>query len=317
MDFTFNTLRRLLTALHDSGYLFLSVKEFSESKIGHSGKLIILRHDVDKKPANSLATANLESELGIHGTYYFRIRPESFDRGIIKEIALLGHEIGYHYEDLRMASQKAKVKRRKSISFVRTSEDKKGERQKANDKSEEELAATAIEIFTGNLEKLRKIASIDTICMHGSPMSRYDSRLIWKYYDYRELGINVEPYFDFSLDDMLYLTDTGRKWNGSAVSIRDRAYVRNEGYYSDWVREPVIGSAMAITEQGEALQKRFSFRNTDDILQAAMSKELPERMLITIHPQRWSKSFSEWMTELLIQNIKNPAKFLVNRYNLA
>ena len=147
-------------------------------------------------------------------------------------------------------------------------------------------------------------------------MSRYDSRLIWKYYDYRELGIIAEPYFDFSLDDMLYLTDTGRKWDGSAVSIRDRAYIRDEGYYSDWIKKPVTGSAMAITKHGEALRKRFSFRNTDDIVRTAMSHELPERMLITIHPQRWSKSFPEWMTELLIQNIKNPVKLLVNRHNL-
>lgn len=317
MDFTLNTLRRLLTVLQGSGYVFLSVKEFSEKKSARPGNLIILRHDVDKKPANSLAVANFESEIGIHGTYYFRIKPDSFDKGIINELASMGHEIGYHYEDLHMASQQTKVIRRKAISLARASEDKKGQRQKAKGKCEEELAAIAFEIFTGNLAKLREIAPIDTICMHGSPMSRYDSRLIWKYYDYRELGIYAEPYFDFSLDDMLYLTDTGRKWNGSAVSIRDRAYVRNEGYYSDWVREPVIGSAMAITEQGEVLHKRFSFRNTDDIVQAAMSKELPERMLITIHPQRWSKSFPEWMAELLVQNIKNPAKFIVNRYNLA
>ena len=33
MDFTLNTLRGLLTALHDSGYLFLSVKEFSDNKV--------------------------------------------------------------------------------------------------------------------------------------------------------------------------------------------------------------------------------------------------------------------------------------------
>lgn len=218
----------------------------------------------------------------------------------------MGHEIGYHYEDMDLARQTAKGNRRKA----------KGERRKSGSNIEEGLAEIAIESFRDNLAKLRNIASIDTICMHGSPLSHVDNRVLWKYYDYNNFGINAEPYFDFSLDDMLYLSDTGRKWDGSAVSIRDKAYIRDAGYYSDWVRQPLTGSALAITEQGEALQKRFSFRNTDDIMRAAKSQELPERMFITFHPQRWSKSFPEWMTELLIQNIKNPVKLLVNRHNL-
>lgn len=304
MDFTLNTLRGLLTTLHDSGYLFLSVEEFSDNTVPRPGKLIILRHDVDNKPANSLATAHFESKMNIRGTYYFRVKPESFDKGIIKEIASMGHEIGYHYEDMDLARQKAKGTRRKAND----------ERRKAGSNREGELAEVAIESFRDNLAKLREITPIHTICMHGSPMSWYDSRLIWKYYDYRGMGITAEPYFDFSLDDMLYLTDTGRKWDGSAASMRDRAYIRDEGYYSDWVRPPVTGSAMAITGQGDALRKRFTFRNTDDIVRAAKSQELPDRMLVTIHPQRWSESVSEWMTELLIQNLKNPVKILVKRH---
>ena len=70
----------------------------SEYEKGHS-PIVILRHDVDRRPLNALTTAKLENELGIRGTYYFRIVPESFDETIIKQIAELGHEIGYHYEE--------------------------------------------------------------------------------------------------------------------------------------------------------------------------------------------------------------------------
>ena len=63
-------------------------------------KVLILRHDVDKRPQNSLRTAQLQHKLGVKGTYYFRAVPESFDVDVIKRIAALGHEIGYHYEDL-------------------------------------------------------------------------------------------------------------------------------------------------------------------------------------------------------------------------
>ncbi len=81
MDFTLSKYRQLLVALKGYGN-------------------VILRHDVDLKPQNSLATAKLEHELGWKATYYFRAVPESWDEQIIKEIASLGHEIGYHYESL-------------------------------------------------------------------------------------------------------------------------------------------------------------------------------------------------------------------------
>jgi len=47
-----------------------------------------------------LRTALLENELGIKSVYYFRIVAQSYNENIIKQIADLGHEIGYHYEDL-------------------------------------------------------------------------------------------------------------------------------------------------------------------------------------------------------------------------
>jgi len=59
--------------------------------------------------------------------------------------------------------------------------------------------------------------------MHGSPMSRWDSRLLWKYYDYKDFGITGEPYFDVDFDKVMYLTDTGRRWDGDFVSVRDKA----------------------------------------------------------------------------------------------
>ncbi|MBA7531110.1 hypothetical protein ES705_23321 [subsurface metagenome] len=39
----------------------------------------------------------------IKGTYYFRIVTQSFNPEIIEQIAELGHEIGYHYEDFVLA----------------------------------------------------------------------------------------------------------------------------------------------------------------------------------------------------------------------
>lgn len=44
-----------------------------------------------------------------------------------------------------------------------------------------------------------------------------------KYYDYRNYGIIAEPYFDLDFSKVLYLTDTGRRWDGNKVSMRDRS----------------------------------------------------------------------------------------------
>jgi hypothetical protein len=47
-------------------------------------KTIILRHDVDKLPKNSLRFAQIQNELGIKGSYYFRAVPESRDEEFIR-----------------------------------------------------------------------------------------------------------------------------------------------------------------------------------------------------------------------------------------
>ena len=103
-----------------------------------------------------------------------------------------------------------------------------GEKRRRGDEIEKELVDIAIKRFSENLEKLRKIAPVRTICMHGSPMSRWDSRLLWKYYDYRDFGITGEPYFDVDFDKVFYLTDTGRRWDGDSFNIRDKSINRKD-----------------------------------------------------------------------------------------
>jgi len=51
----------------------------------------------------------------------------------------------------------------------------------------------AIEDFRINLDKFRAIYPVKTICMHGSPLSKFDNRLLWEKYDYRDFGIVGSP----------------------------------------------------------------------------------------------------------------------------
>jgi hypothetical protein len=85
-----------------------------------------------------------------------------------------------------------------------------------------DLIDRVMESCVKKLERIRKIADIRTICMHGSPLSPYDNRLLWMKYDYRDYGIIGKPYFDIDFSDVAYYTDTGRRCDGDAVSVRDK-----------------------------------------------------------------------------------------------
>ena len=71
-EFTLKAYTDLIKFLLSKEYTFLRVKDFFDID-GNKEKLILLKHDVDKKPINSLNMAVLENKLGICSTYYFRI----------------------------------------------------------------------------------------------------------------------------------------------------------------------------------------------------------------------------------------------------
>ena len=150
MDFTLEKYIELINAFKDSGYSFFSLKQYllNSMEIDKSEKIIILRHDVDKNPANSLVMAKIENSLDIIGSYYFRIVKNSYDEKIIHEIDKLGHEIGYHYEDVDLT-----YKSNKSIFLASN--------------THEILIDKSYKSFCNNLDFLRKNFDIKTICMHG------------------------------------------------------------------------------------------------------------------------------------------------------
>lgn len=250
-DFTRHTFEALLRALLDQQYTFQTFRDYLA---GPKAKCIILRHDVDKRPGHSLKLARMEHEMGINGVYYFRAVPESWDDEIIKKIASLGHEVGYHYENLPLT---------------------RGDVEKA------------YEDFKQNLSRLRKLVPVATIAMHGSPRSKHDPKDLWKHYDYKKLGIIGEPYFDIDFSKVLYLTDTGRRWDGHKVSIRDRVN-------SELIQE--------LTKQG------YSIQSTPDLIKAINNGALPDRVMINVHPQRWDSNPLLWTRELVTQNLKNVVK---------
>ena len=84
MDFTIQTYIKLLETLQQQGFVFKTFSDFIKIP---ASKAIVLRHDVDERPVNSLKISRIENELGIRATYYFRIVQISNNPSVIHEIA--------------------------------------------------------------------------------------------------------------------------------------------------------------------------------------------------------------------------------------
>ena len=262
-EFTLYTYRRLLKAIADSGYECITFEQYctlrkaSGKSKGLPERYAILRHDVDKRPWYSVKMAEVEAEMGVKASYYFRIGRCSNNTECIKRIAALGHEIGYHYEDMSLC---------------------RGDYEKAYDH------------FKNSLEYFRQFYPVRTCCMHGAPMSKYDSRALWEKYDYHDLQLIGEPYYDVDFNKVLYLTDTGRCWDGYNVSVRDKI----PEHQDRWNRNG------------------WWFHRTPEIIIALEDRRLPPAIMFTTHPQRWTNSWVMWIKERVVQDIKNVIKGLLN-----
>lgn len=248
MDFTHQQYKVLLVSFKENDYEFQTFEAFIQNP--SKRKTVVLRHDVDRLPENALKLAEIEKCYNIKASYFFRVVSHVWDEKIIKYIVKLGHEIAYHYEDLTIT---------------------KGDYQKA------------IKHFDMHLQQFRKFYNSKTICMHGSPISKWDNRNLWKEFSYMDYGIIAEPYFDVDYNKVLYITDTGRRWNKEDISVRDKVRTAYD----------------------------IKIKSTPDLINKINNKELPDQIIINIHPHRWFNNFYGWFKELIIQNIKNVIKFLL------
>ncbi len=248
MDFTITKYRELVSALKDAGYVFVTYAEYAEGRGGN--RLIVMRHDVDRSVAKACAMAQVEREMGVRASYYVRERFLE-EKEAIGLLADMGHEVGYHYEEL--VTEKGDVDK----AYAR---------------------------FVRNVGELRQVVDVRTITMHGSPTSRFDSKDMWRVYDYKKLGLIGEPQMDVDWNEMFYLTDTGRSWNG--VNRRDKVV----DFKSVW----------------EA--KGWVYKTTDDVIKAVREGSFPKQLMMTTHPQRWADNMCEWIKEFVMQGIKNLVK---------
>lgn len=186
-DFTYETYERLITAAHEQGYEFLTMREYL-SRDDLPERFLIMRHDVDRKPANALDLAEIEADVGVSTSYYFRAIDKTFRPDILTSVADLGHEVGYHYEDV--------------------------------DTSDGDMRA-AQRSFVDNLARFREYVGSETVAMHGNPLTEHDNRELWETAAFEDHGILGEVYLSVDFTDLVYFSDTNRTWYDERTIVND------------------------------------------------------------------------------------------------
>ncbi len=281
LDFTFAKYRELCDNIVESEYTPLSVEKYLTLK-DKPEHFIIMRHDVDSEPEYALKMARLENELGITSSYYFRYLDGLFRIDIIKAIAKLGHEIGYHYEVLNKAE---------------------GDYNQA------------IDIFKNELNEFRQFYDVKTIAQHGSPLrgslaaisisgmyaivksllrdkdvfTPWSSRDLWKKYNFKDFGIIGEAYLSIDFNEILYLSDTGRSWNSTRYKLKDLVDISN------------------------GLHDQIKVKHTDDIIKMIKKRDI-SAICILVHANQWKDNFREWLKWLMLQYIRNAGKLALKGY---
>jgi hypothetical protein len=242
----------LLQASLDAGYEHITVRKYMANE-ELPERFIIHRHDVDRKPENSLAMARLEAKYDIHTTYYFRTIEKTFKPKTIREIEELGHEIGYHYEDMDRAD---------------------GDVESAH------------ESFATELERLREHATVETVCMHGNPLTAYDNRDMWDgSVGFDSYGLLGEAYLSMDFVDVTYFSDTGRTWEDGNLKVKDH---------------PVGESSKHVTAS-----------STADIMSLLKNSSV-DRLCLLSHPNRWANSSLEYVAENIKDKSVNAVKHGLN-----
>jgi hypothetical protein len=249
-DFTIQKYTQFCETLKRPSCQVMTVRQFLE--MGQPQDfIVVLRHDVDRSLHSAIRMAHLAADYGIRATYYVRMTRQVFRSSEIKKLSQLGHEVGYHYEVL---------------SKCRGS------------------TTGSIALFEKELQQLRQVVPVDTISMHGSPLSPWNNLDLWKTWEYKNYDLLGEIYLTIDYSNIYYFTDTGRGWNSERYNLRDHV---------------------------NSLKPSRKVHTTDQLIRFLTEKKgLP--ILINTHPNRWSGSWPAWFMSALTDGFINQLKWMIS-----
>lgn len=149
--------------------------------------------------------------------------------------------------------------------------------------------AKAHELFARGVEQFSELGiAVKTIAMHGRPLRPEDNRDMWRAPENRQrlrdqFAILGEAYLDLDYRDVAYLTDTGRRWDSTTTNLRDQ-----------------VNSDVTPT-----------IRSREDMLAYLRSPERANRLVLQVHPERWTDHPLGWWTSWFTDKGTNAAKRLI------
>ncbi len=181
MDSRLGLYRQLVSSALAAGYRIHSVAGLwgliERGGLDPARRHLVLRHDVDTDPRTAAAMWQIDRELGVESSYFFRL--STMAPALMASIAAGGSEASYHYEEM------ATVAKRRGL---RT-------RAEALDHVPEARA-----LFATNLQRLRSATGLPmrVVAAHGDFVNRrlgVPSSVILEDPDLRSaLGIDLETY---------------------------------------------------------------------------------------------------------------------------
>lgn len=136
-------------------YAIVPIERYWDSVTAGTGvpgqRYLLLRHDIDTDPGTAGMMWQIEHELQVRGSYFFRL--STLDIGLMQAIAARGGEASYHYEELATV---AKARRPRTAAAA------------------EALLPEARELFAANLERLRAMTGLpmSVVASHGDFLNR-------------------------------------------------------------------------------------------------------------------------------------------------
>jgi hypothetical protein len=100
MNFTYGAYKEMISLLKENHYEICNYQTYQSSN-----RCVILRHDVDFSLEAALRFAQLEYKNGVRSTYFILLSTSFYnllyrkDSDIIKEIRVMGHDIGLHFDE--------------------------------------------------------------------------------------------------------------------------------------------------------------------------------------------------------------------------
>jgi len=247
LDFTLAEYTRLLQTLDGSDWTVLTVREFLDAGAPPEPS-VVLRHDVDRRVPNALEMAEREAEHGIAASYYFRT--DTFQPDAVRRVAALGHEVGYHYEDL--------------------------------DRADGDVSA-AHDSFRENLDRFREHVAVDTVSMHGNPLTPHDNRTMWADgHSFADYGLQGEVYLSVDFTEVTYFSDTNRTWYDEKTIVNDWPTGTHD--------------------------KPVQVGTTTELIDLVRERRL-DRLYLLAHPNRWAGSYPELLAEHAKDEAVNLAKW--------